>query len=165
MGYFTECRTAEELKKAYKEAAKKLHPDCGGDEEEFKKMQTEFTAMWEKLKNIHVNKDGEDYTRETEESAEEYMQTITHLMHMVGVEVELCGSWIWIMGNTKPYREELKKLGARWSRNKTCWYIHHGVYRKYGKKSYSIDEIRNMYGSRKFYQETKKCVNKSIGVR
>lgn len=98
-------------------------------------------------------------------TAEEYMQIISHLMRMGGVEVELCGSWLWITGNTKPYKQELKEMGARWSRNKTSWYIHHEPYQKYGKKMYSLDEIRRMYGSRKFYQEAEKFSIKSIGTR
>ena len=65
--YFDGCRTAEELKKAYRQAAKELHPDAGGGEEEFKAMQAEFSAAWSRLKNIHVTKDGEKYEKEIED--------------------------------------------------------------------------------------------------
>lgn len=43
MIYFTNCKTAEELKKEYLELCKQLHPDNAGNAEDFKKMQDEFS--------------------------------------------------------------------------------------------------------------------------
>ena len=112
--YFQNCKTAEELKKKYRDLAKQLHPDAGGNEEEFKSMQAEFAAAWERLKNIHVSKDGEKYERETDETAAEFMALIERLITLPGVTVEICGSWIWCSGNTKPYKEMFRELAFRW---------------------------------------------------
>ena len=151
--YFTECKTAEELKKAYRKIVKELHPDAGGDEEEFKAMQAEFSAAWERLKNVHTNKDGEEYKKETTETAAEFMNIIEELLKLEGIEIEICGAWIWCSGNTKPYKEIFKKLHFRWSQMKSAWYYHTEPYKKHHGKELSLDEIRNMYGSTRYKKE------------
>lgn len=61
--------------------------------------------------------------------------------------VELCGLWVWVTGETKPYKEQLGKngLGFKWSPNKEAWYFA-GV-PTFNRKRHSLDEIRNMHGS------------------
>ena len=154
MRYFTNCKTAEELKKAYHKLAIKLHPDNGGDAEEFKEMQAEFTKMFDRLKNIHASKDGETYEKTgeyaTHETAEEFMNIINTLLTFPGLTVELCGSWVWVSGDTRQYKEELKEIGCKWSANKKMWYWQNDGKRRYHKKAWSMNEIRGTYGSTVF---------------
>jgi len=153
MRYFTECRTAEELKKIYKEWAKKLHPDNGGDEDAFKEMQAEFSVIWQKLKDVHMNAEGETYTKETTETAGEFMDIIEILIHLDGVQTEICGKWIWCSGNTRAHKDVLKKLDFRWSKNKEAWYYHTEPYYRCHNRDYSLDDIRNLYGSHRYTEQ------------
>jgi len=148
--YFCACETAEDAKSTYKKYCKILHPDCGGSTADFQELQRQFEVAFSRLKTIHVSHMGEKYTQDTDESADEFMDIIDILLHLHGVDVELCGSWLWITGDTKPYKDKLKSIGGRWSHNKKCWYIHRGDYHRYHSKSYSLDDIRNMYGSKPF---------------
>ena len=153
--YFTSCKTAEELKQAYKQLARKLHPDCNHDRDttaEFQRMQAEYESAWERLKDCHVNKDGEFYTASTptEETAADFMNIINELLKYSEITVELCGSWLWVYGNTKPIKAVLNKFKFRWSSNKAAWYFHFGGYKKFSKKPVSLERIREMYGSEVF---------------
>ncbi len=156
--YFFGIETAEELKKAFRKLAVKMHPDNGGNEEEFKAMKAEFEKLWDNLKNIHTNKNGEQYDttgtdRATTETAEEFMNIIMKLMFIPDITVELCGSWIWVSGNTKEHRELLKELTFRYSANKKMWYYQRDGKRKWHKNAWSIDEIRTAYGSKVYKEE------------
>ena len=61
MKYFTNVTTLEELKKQYKKLAKQYHPDLNGGEtvEAMKQINSEYDALFIKVKNFHVNSDGE----------------------------------------------------------------------------------------------------------
>lgn len=151
--YFTGCRTQEELKKRYRELCKALHPDNGGDAEAFKAMQAEFieagkTEAW----HTFTNSNGEQYHRDATETAEEFASIINALAALEGVQLEICGSWLWISGNTYPYRETIKNTGAKFSRNKTAWYFHKEPFRKRSKKTLSMDDIRAMFGAESINQ-------------
>ena len=161
--YIQDVTTLEELKQVYKKLALKHHPDCGGDEEVMKAINNEYDLLFEKLKSVHKDKDDVFYTKETGETANEWRDIIHQLlsMKMQGVIIEVIGSFLWVSGNTKPYKEQLGKngLGMRWSKNKSSWYLSPPGYRKFGKKKFGMNDIREMYGSERVnegkYKQTK----------
>lgn len=156
MKYFTNCKTAEELKKEYRQLAKQLHPDLGGDTEEFKVMQNEYEIMWERLKNVHTNSEGETYTKETAETPQEFINIINVLISYLDISIEICGSWLWITGNTKAHKDILKQLKFRWANKKQAWYYHTEPYRKKSKRELSLDEIRELFGSQQYKAKEEK---------
>lgn len=154
MKYFHDCTTLDELKKQYRRLAMIHHPDVGGDPETMKEINNEHDALFEILKSRHnaeAKADTTGKTHETTETAEEFREIIEKLLRMNGLEVELCGSWLWIGGNTREHKDELKAAGCRWSNNKKLWYWHHaeeGIRWHRGTKT--IGEIRAKYGSQTF---------------
>lgn len=154
MTYFIECKTLDELKKQYRRLAMLHHPDVGGDLETMKAINNEYAARFEALKDQHNARAAADETgktRATSEAPEEFIEIIEKLLHMSGLEVELCGSWLWIGGNTREHKDELKAAGCRWSNNKKLWYWHHAEEgRKWHKGSKTMNQIRNKYGSQTF---------------
>ncbi len=149
--YFEGIETIETLKKAYTKLVKQLHPDNGGDAEAFKEMQSQYRDIFKVVKDNHISSEGKRYTKESTEEVEEFMDIIEKFIHVPGIEVELCGRWLWISGNTKPVHEELKALGCHWCNKKKMWNWHRpeDAVRRH-KKTMSIQEIRFKYGSQSF---------------
>jgi curved DNA-binding protein CbpA len=162
--FFENATTLEDVKALYKKYARELHPDCNPGKDttaEFQEMQKQYEATFNRCKNIHINKDGEQYTKETEETPEMFAGIINALLKLDGLCIELCGSWLWITGNTYEHRAELKALNFKYSGNKKAWYFHFEPYRKHSKKSVDLDTIRDMYGSQRFSGKTE-TVHKEI---
>ena len=156
--YFKECKSVEECKKLYKKLAFIYHPDRGGDTETMKAINAEFDYVIEN----HIFKDTKkDNTKKTAKkdydfSSSQFKDIITALIRLDGLEIEITGCFIWVTGNTYPQKDIIKSLGFRYSRNKKAWYTAPKEYftqKTYYKKSYSMNDIRNKYGSQKFESE------------
>ena len=147
--YFSNPQTLEELKKQYRELAFKYHPDRGGNNEIMKIVNNEYDELFERLKDIHRNKDGETYTakQETSETSEQFKDIISELMKMDDIVIEIIGCFIWVTGNTKTYKNRLKDLKFQWHSKKFAWYLKPEDYKKRSHKDYDLDEIREMYGT------------------
>lgn len=154
MKFFTHCQTLDELKKAYRAAAMKHHPDRGGDTATMQAINAEYEARFEQLKEAQNRAAAEDTTgrtKATTESAGDFIGIISELLKLDGLEVELCGRWLWIGGDTMKHRERLKALGCRWSSQKRLWSWHfaeEGDTWSRGRRS--MAQIRAKYGSTTF---------------
>ena len=152
--YFANCRTLDELKKVYKHLAQKHHPDVGGDTRTMQEINAEYEARFEVLKRSQNEQAAEDTTgkaRATTESAGDFIAIIDHLLKLDGLEIELCGRWLWIGGDTKKHKEALKACGCRWSSSKKLWNWHFAEDGdKWHRGSKSMSQIRSKYGSTTF---------------
>ncbi len=149
MKWFTNPQTLEELKKQYKRLAMKHHPDIGGSDADMKEINAEYDSLFNRLKNVHQTAEGKTYTAKTEttETADEFKEIINRIINLKNINIEICGSWIWLTGDTYQHRTILKELKFRYSKSKSAWYYHNEGYKKYHNKIYSLDEIRDLYGS------------------
>ena len=152
--YFANCKNIEDVKETYRKLAKKLHPDCGGDAEEFKKMMQEYTTVFKRLKNVHRN---ENRTEQAEqESHTEYQETpemfadiINKVIFMDGVEIEIVGSWVWLSGNTYAYKDEIKAAGFFWSSKHKKWYWNGGTHKSKKHSKLTFEQVKNIHGCQK----------------
>lgn len=100
------------------------------------------------VKNIHKNHEGKTYQKAPKESPEDFRKLIGALLEMEGVTVEVCGTWLWVTGNTKANKEALKAVGFRWAAKKKAWYkAPEGTPRRRTKKGWDMAKIRDVYGS------------------
>jgi hypothetical protein len=98
-------------------------------------------------------------------SDDDYLQALADMFGVVatldGITVEICGSWIWISGDTKPVKDQLKALGCNWSHNKTSWYLKPAGERKgWRGGNFSLDDIRKAHGSAVIKGKAAKRVSK-----
>jgi curved DNA-binding protein CbpA len=100
----------EELKKEYRRLAKLHHPDReGGSDAEFKRLNAEYERKTAELLRGEGEAEKKEGFKETEETMTRYKDIIDELLKYENVNIEICGLWLWIDGNTKPIKEKLKK--------------------------------------------------------
>lgn len=154
--YFKEVNTLEELRKQYKELLKKHHPDNGGDVADMQTINAEYDKLFKMLKDRHENKSADNFnTKESDYSQNMYdwendkalREVLEKIINFNGLEILICGQWIWISGNTYSHKKELKEIGFKWASQKKMWYWRSETFKKKSHKTLSIDEIKNYYGS------------------
>jgi len=145
MTYLNGIQTLAELKATYRKLAMKFHPDCGGSEEEMKALNNEYDQLFEELKTSYNEPLKED--RQTSEMAEDYRNIIEAIINLEGIEIEICGNWIWVGGDTRTHKALLKELSFKWAPKKKLWYWRADEFRSKGRKGVSMNDIRNKYGS------------------
>ena len=157
MKYFNDVKDLVELRKLYYQLALQFHPDRGGNEETMKLINNEYEMYSERLINGNVDFSDSRKTYETQVS-EELQNKINEILHLENLIIEIIGGWIWITGNTYPVKSELRNLEFKFSNNKTAWYWHATNYRKRSNKEFSMDGIRDLWGSQEVENDTKKQV-------
>lgn len=153
MGFFKDCQTVEEAKFLYKNLARKYHPDLGGDLEMMKQVNHEYDLFLAgKDGTTSQGTDGKSHTYKYDQELEqELMQVILDLLSldMVNVEVTLIGLWVWIVGETKPYKDSLKSLKCRWNATRKCWYYRPPSLGYRPSSGANLDELAMKYGATK----------------
>lgn len=156
--YFKDVTTLEELKKQYRQLAKKYHPDISKIEnatEIMKAINKEYETLFEQLK---VNdKHGKN------ESVNTFKDIINEFIKYDNITIDIVGSWLWIYGQgTFNIKDILKKYGFRWSKGKKKWYFFNNIQKTRKKrvtKNIKYDDIIKKYGvSRMTTKENKRLL-------
>lgn len=143
MKYFKNIKTLEELRKEYKRLVKENHPDNGGSVEAIKTINVEYEQLFKVLKNSDTKENKKKYNMEEDEMLRNIINSIINL----NIDIEICGSWIWVSGNTYGCKTELKQNGFRWASKKKMWYWHNPEEVVKGNGKTTMADIRTKYGS------------------
>ena len=152
MKYFKNITDLSELRKQYKGLLKKHHPDNGGNVADTQDINAEYDSLFKTLKDRHdskaADKDKTSFDNMQYDFAEDekLREMLNKVIGFGGIALEVIGNWLWAFDSYN-YRKELKELGFKYARNKKAWYWHSEAFRKKSRKSLSIDDIRNYYGS------------------
>lgn len=139
--------TPEDVKKAYKAAALKFHPDINPAGTEMMKM---VNASLDVLKD-HSGSFKAQQSDENGNSAQDYPQAVNDALNAVfglpGIEIEICGAWVWLSGDTYTHKAVIKEAGFKFASKKKNWFFRPEEYRSRSRKEHSMEDIRDKYGS------------------
>ena len=141
MTYFSSITNLEDLKKSYKKLAFENHPDKGGDTAT---MQEIIVAYKQAVKRIQGFGSGCNEKGISFDDA--FVTVINDILSVDNIVIEICGSWVWVSGDTKPAKDILKGAGFRWATKKKMWYWRSETSVSRGR-GYTMDTIRAKYGT------------------
>ncbi|HEV2524298.1 MAG TPA: DnaJ domain-containing protein [Gammaproteobacteria bacterium] len=150
LGIALEDITPEITKQAYRKAAQQYHPDRNPAGTEMMQL---VNAAYQVLKDFTGK-----VLLESSDSCN-YGQKINEALNAIiglGLKIEICGTWIWVSGDTKVHKEKLKAAKYIWANKKKCWYFRAEGYKSRNHKSWSMEKIQEVYGSKLVQDEQQK---------
>ena len=157
MSYFKEAIKVEDIKYCYRELAMKFHPDRpGGSTEIMQEINQQYQqALQQANGQQSSNTDGKHFTyrynADIEQAIVEMIDVLLSIK-MDSVNISLIGSWIWITGDTRPYKEDLKAIDCKYHGKRKCWFWSNDSGRSRYNKKDSLTELAEKYGVKSFTQ-------------
>jgi hypothetical protein len=158
--YFSNIKSVNDIKSHYRALAMQFHPDRNPAPDATRIMQeinAAYVAALEASDGFtEIGSDDKEHTYHyNPEHEQAIMDKINELigLKLAGIEIWLIGKWIWVMGNTRPVKEELKKAGLIWHGKRLAWYWKP----YYGKTHYNagvdLEGLAEYYGAEMFNQK------------
>ena len=142
--------TLDEIKKTYRQAASKYHPDHNPAGLEMMKL---INAAYDMLREA-----GEEQLNQFDhQSSRDYGAAFNDALNAIlglGLEIEICGTWIWVSGDTRPHKDTLKAAHYLWSPKKLRWYFRPENQKSRNRHSWEMDKIRTVHGSQDVRQDS-----------
>jgi len=137
----------EALKKAFCEFARKYHPDVNPVGLEMMKLGNLARELLEKNLGTWTVEEKQDESTLTID--QELADIIVKIKGFIGLEIEVRGVYLWVFGNTYPYKKYLKEYGFKWAPVKKEWFYAANGRKPRSRKEMSVEEQRRRYGSEK----------------
>jgi len=158
--FFSDCKTYDEAKKKFRELAMKMHPDHGGNADEFKAMLNEYESLagaaWSTAYDEYKSERGFNPNANVDVFAE-MLNVAIRLAAGTHAEIEIVGYWIYCFKSYE-IKDDLKAAGFWFSGKHKAW-IYNGRDKKADRRSrMSLNDIRNTYGSQKIRSESEEEV-------
>lgn len=143
--YFEGLTLEAEIKQRYKTLAKEHHPDRGGCLEIMKIINLQY----ERVITGAYQKAGKSITEIDELLANDSLlrDKLNSIVHLEGLAIELCGSWLWVTGETRTHKDALKTNKFLWACKKEAWYWRAESKKVFNTRPCSLEEIRFKHGS------------------
>ena len=141
--------TAEIVKAAYRRAAMKYHPDRNpAGLVMMKAINAARLALADFVGNLNHADVAASYGGDLNDA-------ISHLLNVAGLNLEICGAWLWVTGETRAAKDLIKQFETdsgnrfRWHSKKLSWYFAPNDFkgRRRFRGAVSMDDIRDRYGS------------------
>jgi hypothetical protein len=152
VNWFVGLHTVEEIKSHYRRLAMQHHPDRGGDTAKMQDINAQYLVA---LKACHGqtshDTEGREHTYRYNEAVEQaVMDKLYEILRIkFDGQVSLIGTWIWIQGETRPVKDQLKAIGCLWHSKRAMWYWRQQEYRsRYSGQG--LDALAARYGCRDF---------------
>jgi curved DNA-binding protein CbpA len=145
LNWFAHCTTTEEIKKEYRRLAYLHHPDRSGDTATMQEINAAYAfAMKNATRSERPGRSEAEYA--TMDTINERIRAaVEAAVKLPDLEIEICGLWVWVSGNTRPVKDALKEAGYQWAPKKARWYFAGIPSRSRGDRT--MEEIRALYGS------------------
>lgn len=162
MQFFQGCHKVEQVKTEYRRQAFIYHPDRGGDLRVMQRLNEEYLLKLASFDGSETNGEGGktfkySFKPDVEQGIMDKIGELLALRLGPTVEINLIGTWIWILGDTKPVKDKIKSVGCKWHSKRGCWYWQNDGYkRRYSHKS--LGALAAQYGCDKFANDPYKTV-------
>ncbi len=134
--------TPEIVRQAYRKACSKYHPDKNpGGLEMMKAVNLAYESLKDTTETIDLDESALNY-------GDELNEALNAIIELDGLEIELCGSWVWVSGNTREHKDILKESGFKYAGKKKMWSFHPADFKSWSRGKASMDDIRGTYGSK-----------------
>jgi len=127
--YFVNCSSPGEIKAMYRELAMKHHPDRGGSTRIMQDINSEYHDLLKSKDKQKFQYQGTEkwtvynYVWRNEQDVVETVEALIKLNLPTDVEILIIGLYVWVRGNTKPVKDQLRSItGMRWHSKRLCWY-------------------------------------------